>query len=128
MKTIITLFVFMFSAILSSCSDSDDFNFTGKSLKQTSWEGTELVTDGNEIIREISVIIRFITDNNGEYILKEDGTSEVYNFKYSIEGKIMTIEDGPLFSKRTLLEYSKNKIILETESSYTSTLTIYRKY
>ena len=40
----------------------------------------------------------------------------------------MNIEDGPLFSKRTILEFSKNKMVLEALNSYKSTLTLNRRY
>ena len=44
------------------------------------------------------------------------------------EGKIMNIEDGPLFSKRTMLEFAKDRMVLEALSSYKSTLTLNRRY
>lgn len=114
-----------------SCNkdDNDDFVFSTESLKQTNWEGTEVVIDGDQIIRTIDVTIQFFTADSGQYILKEEGSeTEVYNFKYSIEGKIMDIKDGPLYSKRTLLECSKDKMVLEAFSSFKSTLTLNRLY
>lgn len=73
--------------------------------------------------------MQFITSTNGRYVLKEkDSEVEVYDFKYSIEGKIMNIEDGPLLGNRTLIEIGKDKIVLEALSSYRSTLTLVRRY
>ena len=111
MKNLFRTFVILFLAIVStSCSnDNDDFRFDSESLKQTTWEGVNLVTDGDKTIRTINVEMQFFDTQNGQYILREDGFgAEVYKFNYSIEGKIMNIEDGPLFSKRTMLEFAKD--------------------
>ena len=98
-------------------------------MKQTTWEGVNLVTDGDKTIRTINVEMQFFDTQNGQYILREDGFgAEVYKFNYSIEGKIMNIEDGPLFSKRTMLEFAKDRMVLEALSSYKSTLTLNRRY
>ena len=131
MKNLFKTLVILFLAIVStSCSnDNDDFRFDSESLKQTTWEGVNLVTDGDKIIRTINVEMQFFDTQNGQYILREDGFgTEVYEFNYSIEGKIMNIEDGPLFSKRTILEFSKDKMVLEALNSYKSTLTLNRRY
>lgn len=114
-----------------SCNkdDKDDFLFSTESLRQTTWEGTEVVIDDGNVIRTIDVTIQFYTTDDGQYILKEEGSqTEVYNFEYSIEGEIMDIKDGPLFSKRTILEASKDKMVLEAFSSFKSTLTLNRLY
>ena len=130
MKNLFRTFVILFLAIAStSCSNNNDFRFDSESLKQTTWEGVNLVTDGDKIIRTINVEMQFFDTQNGQYILREDGFgTEVYEFNYSIEGKIMNIEDGPLFSKRTILEFSKDKMVLEALNSYKSTLTLNRRY
>ena len=122
--------VVLFLAIAStSCSNNNDFRFDSESLKQTTWEGVNLVTDGDKILRTINIEMQFFDTQNGQYILREDGFgTEVYEFNYSIEGKIMNIEDGPLFSKRTILEFSKDKMVLEALNSYKSTLTLNRRY
>ena len=54
--------------------------------------------------------------------------SELRYISLTIEGKIMNIEDGPLFSKRTMLEFAKDRMVLEALSSYKSTLTLNRRY
>lgn len=130
MKNLFRTFVILFLAIAStSCSNNNDFRFDSESLKQTTWEGVNLVTDGDKILRTINIEMQFFDTQNGQYILREDGFgTEVYEFNYSIEGKIMNIEDGPLFSKRTILEFSKDKMVLEALSSYKSTLTLNRRY
>ncbi|WP_370862145.1 hypothetical protein [Parabacteroides faecis] len=130
MKNLFRTFVILFLAIAStSCSNNNDFRFDSESLKQTTWEGVNLVTDGDKILRTINIEMQFFDTQNGQYILREDGFgTEVYEFNYSIEGKIMNIEDGPLFSKRTILEFSKNKMVLEALNSYKSTLTLNRRY
>lgn len=130
MKNLFRTFVILFLTIAStSCSNNNDFRFDSESLKQTTWEGVNLVTDGDKILRTINIEMQFFDTQNGQYILREDGFgTEVYEFNYSIEGKIMNIEDGPLFSKRTILEFSKDKMVLEALSSYKSTLTLNRRY
>lgn len=130
MKNLFRTFVILFLAIAStSCSNNNDFRFDSESLKQTTWEGVNLVTDGDKILRTINIEMQFFNTQNGQYILREDGFgTEVYEFNYSIEGKIMNIEDGPLFSKRTILEFSKDKMVLEALNSYKSTLTLNRRY
>ncbi|GGJ81646.1 hypothetical protein H8788_22060 [Parabacteroides faecis] len=130
MKNLFRTFVILFLAIAStSCSNNNDFRFDSESLKQTTWEGVNLVTDGDKILRTINIEMQFFDTQNGQYILREDGFgTEVYEFNYSIEGKIMNIEDGPLFSKRTILEFSKDKMVLEALNSYKSTLTLNRRY
>lgn len=130
MKNLFRTFVILFLAIAStSCSNNNDFRFDSESLKQTTWEGVNLVTDGDKILRTINIEMQFFDTLNGQYILREDGFgTEVYEFNYSIEGKIMNIEDGPLFSKRTILEFSKDKMVLEALNSYKSTLTLNRRY
>ena len=130
MKNLFRTFVILFLAIAStSCSNNNDFRFDSESLKQTTWEGVNLVTDGDKILRTINIEMQFFDTQNGQYILREDGFgTEVYEFNYSIEGKIKNIEDGPLFSKRTILEFSKDKMVLEALNSYKSTLTLNRRY
>ena len=130
MKNLFRTFVILFLAIAStSCSNNNDFRFDSESLKQTTWEGVNLVTDGDKILRTINIEMQFFDTQNGQYILREDGFgTEVYEFNYSIEGKIMNIEDGPLFSKRTIVEFSKAKMVLEALNSYKSTLTLNRRY
>ena len=125
-----TFVVLLFTIVSTSCSDdNNDFRFDSESLKQTTWSGVELVTDGGKVIRTINVEMQFFTAQHGQYILKEDDTeTEVYKFNYSIDGKIMNIEDGPLFSKRTLLQFSNDKIVLEALNSYKSTLSLTRRY
>lgn len=125
MKIFRVLFLLVISLFLVNCSDEkDEFRFDAQSLRQTTWEGTNLVTDGNQVVRTIGVIIQFFTIDTGQYVLKEDGSTEVYNFKYSIDGKIIDIEDGPLWGKRTLIKFNKNTMVLEAFSSYKSTITL----
>lgn len=130
MKNLFRTFGILFLAIVStSCNDHNDvLRFNPESLKQTTWEGVELVTDGDKTLRTIQVEMQFFATQKGQYILREKGLdAEVYKFNYSIKGKIMHIKDGPLFSKRTLLEFSKDKIVLEALNSYKSTLTLYKR-
>lgn len=131
MKLLKLLSFLILSIFLTNCTEADenDVEFNAESLAQTTWKGTEVVTDGDQIVRTMNVEMQFITSTNGRYVLKEKGSEvEVYDFKYSIEGKIMNIEDGPLFSNRTLIEIGKNKMVLVGLGSYKTTLTLVRMY
>lgn len=121
----------MLSIVLTNCTEAlnDEFEFNAKSLVQTTWEGTEVVIDGNQTVREMDVEIQFTTSTSGKYVIKEKGAEiEVYDFMYSIEGKIMNIQDGPLYGNRTLIEIGKDRMVLEGLNSYKATLTLVRKY
>lgn len=130
MKMFKDLFLLMLCLLLVDCNDDEEnFRFDGAFLKQSTWEGTSVVTNKGEIIRMSNVEMQFFTETNGQYILKSPGSSTgVYDFKYSIEGKIMNIKDGPLLGMHTLLEMSEDKMVLEELDSYKVTLTLNKKY
>lgn len=131
MKNLFKTFAILFLTITSiACGkDNDDFVFNAKSLEQTTWVGTEIISDGGQVIRMKSVNIQFLTTTKGKYIINEDGTeAEVYDFKYSVKGKIMNIENGTLNGNWTLLELDKDKIVLEMLSSYKVALTLSKIY
>lgn len=131
MKNLFKTFAILFLTITSiACGkDNDDFVFNTKSLEQTTWAGTEIISDGGQVIRMKGVNIQFLTTTKGKYIINEDGTeAEVYDFKYSVKGKIMNIENGTLNGNWTLLELDKDKIVLEMLSSYKVALTLSKIY
>jgi len=122
---ILIISISVFSFISCDKDDKKDFVFSDSALKQTTWKGTELVTNGDQVIEESSVLIQFFTANKGQYILKEEGyETEVYDFKYVIEGKIMEIDGAVLNGKWTLLDFDKDKMVLESYSSYKVTLNL----
>lgn len=131
MKNLFKTFAILFLTItFIACSkDNDDFVFNVKSLEQTTWVGVEVVSDGGQVIRMKSVNIQFLTTTKGQYVINEDGTeAEVYDFKYSVKGKIMNIENGTLTGNWTLLKLDKDNIVLEMFSSYKVTLTLNKRY
>lgn len=128
------MFLLLFSSFLTCCSndDTEDFRFDAESLKQTTWEGTKLLTEGDQVISTANVVIQFYTINSGQCIIKqeeeEQQQAEVWDFKYSIEDKLMEIENGALWGTWFLLEMEKDKLVLEKRGSYIVTLTLYKKY
>lgn len=130
MKILRFLFFVSLTVLFLSCGDDDDDSkFTPESLKQTQWEGPLVVKNGNAIIRELNVEMLFYSTNDGQYIYREQGKIPfVYDFRYSIDGKIMNIEDGPLGGKLFMTEFSEKKMVLEATGSYKLTLTLNRKY
>lgn len=133
MKIFNVIFLLIFSFLLISCSEdnNEDFRFDAKSLKQTTWEGTKLITDGDQVIRSEHILMQFFTIDSGQYIVKqEEGAAEtqIYDFKYSIEGKIMKITEAPFSTNWTLVKMDKDKLVLEAFGSYKLTLTLYKKY
>jgi len=122
-----TLCLLILGFLLFSCSSDDEVNST--SLSQTTWKGTETVTDGEQIIRKMEIEMQFFTAKTGQYIINEIGQEpEVYTFNYSVAGKIMDIDNGPLSSKRTLLEANEKYMKMEALNSYKSTLILNREY
>lgn len=124
---VLILSVSIFSFISCDKDEKDNFVFNAESLKQTTWEGTSLVMDEDQVIKETSVLIQFFTGNEGQYVLRKDGyETEVYDFKYVIDEKIMEIDGAVLNGKWTLLNLNKDKMLLEWYSSYKVTLTLDR--
>ena len=122
-----TLYLLILGFLFLSCSSDDEVS--SNPLSQTTWKGTETVTDGEIIIRIMDVEMQFFTAKAGQYIIKESGQGpEVYNFNYSITDKIMDIDNGPLSSKRTLLEINEKYMKMEALNSYKSTLVLNREY
>lgn len=131
MKIFNVVFLLILSSFLTCCSDDDteEFRFDAGSLVQTIWEGTELVTDGDKVKSSVNIEIRFFTINSARCFIKEEGKETlVRDFKYSINDKLMEIEDGPLWNTWFIIEAKKDKLVLETMSSYKVTLTLYKKY
>lgn len=129
MKNVFKTFAILFLAIVSmACNKEDDFVFDAKSLEQTTWIGSVVITDGGQVIRTKGVDMQFLTTTEGQCVMNEDGVeTEVYAFKYSIKGKIMKIENTPLDGNWTLLVFDNDKIVLEMLSSYTVRLNLSRR-
>lgn len=123
----VLLIATMFLSFNACGDDNNDFKFDPNSLKQTLWEGTIVVTDNGEIIREMKIDMQFFTVNTGHYTLKEGAQIEDYDFKYTIDGKLMVIDGGVLSSNRILIELNENKMVLQGIGSYKSIITLNRQ-
>lgn len=132
MKTIKLLFFVILSVVLISCSDDDDnhFRFNEESLKQTVWEGTFIETNDDEVAIETKkIVFQFYTTEKGQYIINEEGHETVmWDFNYFIDDKIIKISNGSLLGNYTLLEFSKDKMILVILGTHKGTLSLNKKY
>lgn len=132
MKTIKLLFFVILSVVLISCSDDDDnhFRFNEESLKQTVWEGTFIETNDDEVAIETKkIVFQFYTTEKGQYIINEEGHETVmWDFNYLIDDKIIKISNGSLLGNYTLLEFSKDKMILVILGTHKGTLSLNKKY
>ena len=140
MKTLKTLLLLSLILLLFNCSDDDNksnFEIDPDSLKQTSWGGTMNVSyyDGGEHTQSANIGIIFYTISDGKYDVKYDSSTEpyIYDFKYSIDEKILNIDGGPLggnwllvnvnakqqtivFERSTGGEYSEKSVLTLTKT------------
>lgn len=127
-----TSFIFLFT----SCNDDDDdFKFEAQSLKQTQWVGILEETYNGRDSKLSDVGIIFYTEVEGEYDVKSKNAAEpvTSRFKYSIEGKILSIPGGiTLGGQWLLIESNNNKLVLEQSTggidAYKGILTLTRKH
>lgn len=139
MKTFKTMLILSLSLILFSCdkdnkNDKEIFDFSTTTLKQTQWNGTLKETDGwgnGEYVAYIGLV--FYSETEGRCSIKKDKSLPFeYDFKYSIDGKMVTIDGikGDIDGHWLVTQFSKNKMILEMGTSgngaYKGTLTLTR--
>lgn len=123
MKSFQAILIFFLSLILFSCDkdDKDSFDFSTTTLKQTQWNGTLKETDAwgdGEYIANIGMF--FYSETKGECSVKRGAASPFeYNFDYSIEGKILTINEkkGDLDGHWLVIQFDENKMTLEKGTS-----------
>lgn len=132
MRILNFLFLLIFGSLIVSCANDDNerLKFDAASLRQTTWEGTWLLTDEDQVLRSSHILMQFFTDDTGQYIYKQDDTEDprICPFKYSIEGKMMKITDAPIYTHWTLIEMDDDKMVLEAFEPYKSSLILQKKH
>ena len=107
--------------LLASCSDDDNDSeptLTASELLQTTWDVCvcDYDVDGKEVINEECLIVEFLTETQGKSINgKGSGyPSEVSDLFYHIDGRIITFKNSALVGNWTVIEKSKNRIVLQS--------------
>lgn len=131
MKTLNVLLLLIFGSLVVSCADDDKdrLKFDAASLQQTTWKGTWLLTDEDQVLRSSPILMQFFTYDTGHFIYKqnEEEDSRTCKFKYSIEGKMMKITDAPIYTHWTLVEMDNEKMVLEAFEPYKSSLVLHKQ-
>ena len=107
--------------LLASCSDDDNDSeptLTASELLQTTWNACvcDYDADGKEVVNEEYLIVEFLTETQGKSINGEGsgGPSAVWDLYYYIDGRIITFESSALVGNWTVIEKSKNCIVLQS--------------
>lgn len=107
--------------LLASCSDDDNDSeptLTASELLQTTWNACVCDYDaaGKEVVNEEYLIVEFLTETQGKSINGEGsgGPSAVWDLCYYIDGRIITFESSALVGNWTVIEKSKNRIVLQS--------------
>lgn len=105
--------------LLASCSDDDNDTeptLTASELLQTTWNACvcDYDADGKEVVNEEYLIVEFLTETQGKSINGESSgdPSAVWDLYYCIDGRIITFKNSALVGNWTVIEKSKNSIIL----------------
>lgn len=120
---------------LASCSDDNNDSeptLIASELLQTTWNARvcDYGTDGAEIVNEEYLIVEFLTENQGKSINGEGSgyPSEVSDLYYHIDGRIITFENSALVGNWTVVEKSKNNIVLQSYRPEKSVATLTKQY
>lgn len=107
--------------LLASCSDDDNDTeptLTASELLQTTWNACvcDYDADGKEVVNEEYLIVEFLTETQGKSINGEGSgdPSSVWDLYYYIDGRIITFESSALVGNWTVIEKSKNSIVLQS--------------
>ena len=121
--------------LLASCSDDDndsDPTLTASELLQTTWNACvcDYDADGKEVVHEEYLIVEFLTETQGKSINGEGSSdpSAVWNLYYYIDGRIITFESSALVGIWTVIEKSKNSIVLQSYRPEKSVATLTKLY
>ena len=121
--------------LLASCSDDDnDFDptLTASELLQTTWNACvcDYDADGKEVVHEEYLIVEFLTETQGKSINGEGsgGPSAVWDLSYYIDGRVITFESSALVGNWTVIEKSKNSIVLQSYRPEKSVATLTKLY
>lgn len=129
----ITLLLSVWSLV--SCSDDDNDSeptLTASEVLQTTWNTCvcDYDIEGKEIVNEEYLIVEFLTENQGKSINGEGSgyPSEVNDLYYHIDGRIITFENSALVGNWTVIEKSKNNIVLQSYRPEKSVATLTKQY
>lgn len=121
--------------LLASCSDDDndsDPTLTASELLQTTWNACvcDYDADGKEVVHEEYLIVEFLTETQGKSINGEGSgdPSTVWDLYYYIDGRIITFESSALVGNWTVIEKSKNSIVLQSYRPEKSVATLTKLY
>lgn len=121
--------------LLASCSDDDNDSeptLTASELLQTTWNACVCDYDaaGKEVVNEEYLIVEFLTETQGKSINGEGsgGPSAVWDLSYCIDGRIITFKDSALVGNWTVIEKSKNRIVLQSYRPEKSVATLTKQY
>lgn len=121
--------------LLASCSNDDndsDPTLTASELLQTTWNACvcDYDEDGKEVVHEEYLIVEFLTETQGKSINGEGSgdPSAVWDLYYYIDGRIITFESSALVGNWTVIEKSKNSIVLQSYRPEKSVATLTKLY
>ena len=121
--------------LLASCSDDDNDTeptLTASELLQTTWNACvcDYDADGKEVVNEEYLIVEFLTETQGKSINAEGSgdPSSVWDLYYYIDGRIITFESSALVGNWTVIEKSKNSIVLQSYRPEKSVATLTKLY
>ncbi len=123
--------------LLAGCSDDNDDSeptLTASELLQTTWDVCvrDYDTDGKEILNEEYLIVEFLTETEGKSINGEgSGYPSAVNYLYyyyQIDKRIITFENSALVGIWTVIEKSKNRMVLQSYRPKKSVATWTKQY
>lgn len=129
MRKITSLLLAFIISFLVGCEDESELNISSKDLVQTTWTGVESVYSNEDVIGNTNFILQFLTQSEGTYIFVDDSGEPYGNgkFWYKIDRQIMTFE-GAIVGNWTIMENSKDQIVLQEYRPQKSILVLKRKY
>lgn len=90
---IISILIIILSFI--NCTNNDDIEEAPSKLpdlKQTAWKGTLITKTSGQITDNGEVSILFLTENRGNSVVVKNGRVQKWDFKYTTDNKLLTIE------------------------------------
>lgn len=121
--------------LLASCSDDDNDSeptLNASELLQTTWDACvcDYDADGKEVVNEEYLIVEFLTETQGKSINGEGSgePSVVSDLYYYIDRRIITFKNSALVGNWTVIEKSKNSIVLQSYRPEKSVATLTKLY
>lgn len=121
--------------LLTSCSDDNNDSeptLIASELLQTTWEACvcDYDAEGKAIVNEEYLIVEFLTETRGKSINGEGSgyPSMTDDLHYQIDGRMLSFANSALVGVWTVIEKSKNKIILQAYRPEKSVATLTKQY